>query len=142
MKDEQIWMNIETRQKLMSKKNIFSNEDVQTKMSILKLMSGLDELMNNQIQIMESKKFGNKGFLNNISKYIEKEDIDYQKYLQNVKKCLNQNKELLELKNKSNFIERELQRAFREEQKVNYKQKSLELKKEILSNTNAFSIDL
>ena len=129
----EIWRENSIRDKLMSKRNIFSNEDVQTKMSILELIDGLDKLMNKQINISNSEYFGNDSFLLSINQYIEKEHKDYHKYLTNVKDCLNQNRDILEIKNKCNCIERELQRAFREEQKVNYKQESLELKKEILS---------
>ena len=128
---KEIWRENSIRDKLMSKRNIFSNEDVQTKMSILELTDGLDKLMNKQVSISNSECFGNDSFLLSINQYIEKEHKDYHKYLTNVKESLNQNRHILEIKNKCNCIERELQRAFREEQKVNYKQESLELKKEM-----------
>lgn len=117
----------------MSKNNIFNNEDIQTKMSILELMSGITNLKHKQIDILKQKDFNNQKFLENIQKYINRGEKDYEKYLNKVKQTIIDNITLMELTNNSNFVERELQRAFREEQKVNYKQKSLELKKEILS---------
>jgi transcriptional regulator GlxA family with amidase domain len=96
-------------------------------------MSQLEEIKNKQEQILNAPEFGNKQFLKNIEEYIGKGKKDFEQNLKNVKTCLNLNIELMELTNKASFIERELQRAFREEQKVNFKQKSLGLKKEILS---------
>lgn len=102
-------------------------------------MDKLTEIKNSQSAILESPGFGNALFLQNINQYIGKSRKDFEQNLTNVKLCLQQNIELLKMNNKANFIERELQRAFREEQKVNFKQKSLEMKKDILGKQKKHS---
>lgn len=136
------WNNAELKRKLMSKRDVFSNEDVRTKMSILKLVAELEELLRQQHSILEDPMFGPEAFIESVNKYMERGERDYRKHLRGIQDSLRQNIALMELKHKSNFIERELRRAFREEQKVEFKQKSLELKKQILGEANQTSSNI